>query len=134
MQSIKKTKKQELTATQKEVFEIIAPKISARTQITNLKEDVRTFGPSRKEGEFSVEITNGKSVKLIAFETDGEYQDGPVVNYADGYMRYRKVNNWSYILIENLTKGSDGSSRVVQTCYVRDKALALALRASVGLA
>lgn len=132
MQGIKKTKKQGLSAQEKELFEIILPKLSVGANITLLRDESATFGPSKKGDELCIEATNGKSAKLLSFETDGEYRDGPVVNYSDGYMRYRKVSSWTWIFIENLTRDSDSGSRVSQTCYLKSEPLSLALRAAIG--
>lgn len=133
MQSIKKTKRQEIPVAVQEAVSLLVEKVTASTNFVLQTEDTANFGTSKKDRDFAVEITNAESVKTVNFETDGEYKDGPVVNYSDGYMRYRVVSNWTWLIVENLIRGVGDNTRSVQTCYVRDKSTYLALREAVGL-
>lgn len=110
----------------------LTPKLSVATGFVLKAENTKMFGESPKDQVLIVQIANGESVKNTGFETDGNVRDGHALNYNDGYVRSRHVTDYTYCIVENLVKGDNGESRVVQTCYVRDKILLLQLRMAVG--
>lgn len=110
----------------------LAPRLTHATQFVLKSENTQIFGTSDRDGELIVKISNGEGAKTTAFETDGATRDGHALSFNDGYVRDRHITNWTYCLVENLVKGEAGASRVIQTCYVRDKMLLLQLRLAIG--
>jgi hypothetical protein len=110
----------------------LAPRLNHATQFVLKNENQQIFGKSDRDGELVVHINNSDGVKTTMFETDGQYKDGIALPWKDGYSRNRHITNFTYCLIENLVKGEGGASKVVQTCYVRDKMLLLQLRLAIG--
>ena len=115
-----------------ELVNAIRPLIDAGTRFV-LKQPDPNLGKFAHDDELRVTLCNAEAVKNLAFHTDGTYTDSNGRPYKDGVVKNRKVVNYNYVVIENAVFGQNGESRLVKTCYVRDKRLLFELRKSVGL-
>lgn len=122
----------------KDIVDEVAPTLkSAQTAGAQIqfccKQEAQPFFQTERLEELNVEICNTELAKTVVFATDGNYVDGASHNYADGYVKNRRVLSWKWARMENVVKDSDGREKRVVTVYTRDKQLHLELRRAIGL-
>lgn len=115
-----------------EIVAAVAPKVSSSTQFV-CKETDPNVGQSARDGELVIAICKSVSVQTTNFDTDGDWTDKTPLPYSDGTVKHRTVTGYKWAIVENVVKGEDGATRIVQTCYVLNKQVYLELRAAVGL-
>ena len=130
---LKTTQKVETPEWIAEVVALLAPKISSTTQFVCKVENQNTFGISDEDAKLKLQISNSETVKTTGFETDGTYLDCSPINYKDGYVKSRVIQDWTWAIVKNVVKGTSKDATVTQTCYTRNKQLYLELRRKVGL-
>lgn len=114
-----------------EVATKLVPLLSGNAQFVLKADDVATFGESYKGDAMNVLFSNTESIKTVRFETDGQTEDHTPLQFADGWVKQRRVRDWRYVLVENAVRSGE-TQKLVQTLYVQSPELFKALCRALG--